>query len=849
MKRPLVAVVSCYTVGLLLGEVFQPPLMALFAVSFIVLALAGLAEAFMRRRILVLERIRALLIWPLLALAGWTNFASRTAVVSPDDLRSLIGSEAAIVTARGTLIETPRVKIVERDDLETEHSLAKVRVTEIRRGENWRPASGSIIVSTPSPLPENYFAGQTVEISGVIARPPPPLAEGLFDYRNYLETRGIYYQLKTESTNDWRLRPPILSKPPLTDRFLGWSKRTLALGLPAEDQPLRLLWAMTLGWRTAFTGDISEPFLRAGTMHLFAIDGLRIALIAGMLVALLRVLQVSRAWCGLIAIPAIWFYTAATGWESSAIRASVMMTVVLGGWALKRPGDTVNSLAAAAFIILLWEPRQLFEASFQLSFFVVLVIALLLPPLNKIADRLLRHDPLLPNELLPRWRRAMNSILRLFMQYCALSLAAWVGSIPLSAKYFHLFSPISTPANIVAVPLGTLALMSNLGALVCGNWLPWATELFNNSAWFFMVAMTDVSEWATKIPGAFFYVPAPSWISIAIYYAILVVALSGWLKTPQRKISGAAILILIAAACFWRWEQSRGETNLTVLPLNGGHAVFVDAAGRENDWLIDCGSEDAVNFTLKNYFRAQGVNKIPRLVLTHGDLRNCGGAEALDKLFGIGELWTSNARFRSAAYRNAVSDFEKSPTGKSSWWGEAPDEPSSQYNPARGDARPTKSLDAPSRHRIFNLGDSAGCWRVLYPDATNNFPRADDNALVLLGNFPGARILLLSDLGRAGQGALLAGANDLRADIVVAGLPDEGEPLSDALLEAIQPRVIVIADSEFPATRRARRELKDRLEQRGIPVIYTRDSGAVKIVTDKRGWNLKTMDGQKPEAR
>ena len=215
-----------------------------------------------------------------------------------------------------------------------------------------------------------------MEISGVIARPPPPLAEGLFDYRDYLQTRGIYYQLKTGSTNDWQLRAAILSTPPLTDRFLNWSKRTLALGLPVEDEPLRLLWAMTLGWRTAFTGDISEPFLRAGTMHLFAIDGLRIALISGMLVALLRVLQVSRAWCGLIAIPAIWFYTAATGWESSAIRASVMMTIVLGGWALKRPGDLLNSLAAAAFIILLWEPRQLFEASFQLSFFVMLVIAL-----------------------------------------------------------------------------------------------------------------------------------------------------------------------------------------------------------------------------------------------------------------------------------------------------------------------------------------------------------------------------------------------------------------------------------------------------------------------------------------
>ena len=211
--------------------------------------------------------------------------------------------------------------------------------------------------------------------SGNFRRHRPAAAaagRGLFDYRDYLQTRGIYYQLKTESTNDWQLREPVLTTTPLTDRFLNWSKRTLALGLPVEDEPLRLLWAMTLGWRTAFTGDISEPFLRAGTMHMFAIDGLRIALLAGMIVTLLRVLRLSRAWCGMIAIPTIWFYTAATGWEPSAIRASVMMTIVLGGWALKRPGDLFNSLAAAAFIILLAEPRQLFEASFQLSFFVML---------------------------------------------------------------------------------------------------------------------------------------------------------------------------------------------------------------------------------------------------------------------------------------------------------------------------------------------------------------------------------------------------------------------------------------------------------------------------------------------
>jgi competence protein ComEC len=164
----------------------------------------------------------------------------------------------------------------------------------------------------------------------------------------------------------------------------------------------------------------------------------------------------------------------------------------------------------------------------------------------------LGHDPLLPGDLIPKWRRAFISISRMFARYFSLSFAAWLGSIPLSALYFHLFSPVSPVANLLAVPLGTLALMDNLGALICGSWFPLATELFNHSAWFFMSAMTDVSGWSTRIPGSYFYVPAPSWISIAIYYAVLVVVLGGWLKTARRRIAGAAILIFIVAIYFWQ---------------------------------------------------------------------------------------------------------------------------------------------------------------------------------------------------------------------------------------------------------------------------------------------------------
>lgn len=324
-----------------------------------------------------------------------------------------------------------------------------------------------------------------------------------------------------------------------------------------------------------------------------------------------------------------------------------------------------------------------------------------------------------------------------------------------------------------------------------------------------MWAMTDVSEWFTKIPGSYFYIPAPAWISVLIYYAILFFALSGWLKTARRKFLGVGILILIFTIYFCRWAASLDETDLTVLPLNGGHAVFVDAAGRKNDWLIDCGDEYAVNFTLKNFLRAHGVNSIPRLALTEGRVRNYGGAKTLNELFGVNELWTSATRFRSSDYNKIVSVFQKA-----------------------------------NRRKILNCGERIGCWQMLWPSPTNDFPRADDNALVLLGNFSGTKILLLSDLSRMGQSGLLATTNDLRADIVVAGLPGGSEPLCDDLIDAIRPKIIVIADSEFPATRRANRNLKNRLAEKKIPTVYTSESGSAKIVVNSTGWRLKTMDGR-----
>lgn len=800
MKRPLLFVAGAYAAGLLLAEFFQPRLWLLFTLSFV---LFGVAMAWTSRR--------ALWLWLLLILVGWTNLVSRTAVVSPADLRTVLGTNAALVTVRGTLLETPNQRVFERDETETWRSLAVVSVTAVHRDGEWLPARGRVMTSKSGQLAGEFFAGQPVEVAGVLAPPPLPVAEGLFDYRAYLARQGIYFQLKSDAQLDWRLGDGAGTTPPLSDRFLNWAQRTLARGLPeqARDQPLRLLWAMTLGWRTALTNEVSEPFMKSGTMHIFAISGLHIALIAGILVSLLRGMRVSRAWCGLVVIPLLWFYTGATGWQSSAVRSTVMMTVIVGGWALRRPSDLINSLMAAAFVILLWEPQQLFQASFQLSFFVVLSIALLLPPLERLRDRLLAYDPLLPPSLVPRWKQWLGKPARGATTLLATSLAAWLGSLPLTAHYFHLFSPVTLLANLAVVPASTVALAGCLGSWICGDWLPWLGELFNHASWASMWFMVWASVTAANIPGGHFYVAAPGLVEFVIYYGLLIGILSGWLfAKPKWKWSVAGIA-LVAMLFLGRWHWTRNEVQVTVLPLNGAHAVHVDAAGGRNDWLVDCGNTNAVEFVTKPFLRAQGVNRVPRLVLTHGDLRYVGGVAPMEELFGVPEIYTSPVRFRSPAYRRIISDLE----------------------------------NEPQRHKLIQRGDTAGVWRVLHPESVDKFPQADDNALVLLGEFQGTRLLLVSDLGRPGQEALMQRETDLRADIVVSGLPVQTEPLSDAFLERIQPKVVILADSEFPATKRATARLRERLERQGATVIYTRFTGAVTMTFGKTDWQLRAMDG------
>ncbi|MGD0812199.1 MAG: ComEC/Rec2 family competence protein [Verrucomicrobiota bacterium] len=795
MKWPLCSVALLYVGGILLGHWFHPPLPVLFGLSFLT---AGAALLWDRRRLLVLVA--------LLVLAGWTNLAWRTAIISPNDLRLLAGPGPEDVIVRGVLHESPLPRIYERQGRELWHSSVVIDAGQIRRAQAWCPAFGKIVAYTPAVLSSKFCSGQGVEAAGVLDLPPVPRAEGLFDARSRYRYDAIYCQLRTDSEKAWNVVSPPRHMP-LADRFSAWARKTLALGLEQEDEALRLIWTLALDWKAPLTESVEEPFMRAGTYHIFAVDGLRIGLLAGIGVGLLRALRLPRALCGLLVVPVLWFYAGVTGWPASAVRAAIMMSVVIGGWASHRPAILINSLFAAGFGILLWDPCQLFQPGFQLSFLVVLCIAVLLPLVrNLFRSWVFENDPFLPETLKPRWPPLLHAGVCFAIDTCALSLAAWLGSIPLAAAYFHLFTPVSVPANCLVVPITALALMSSVGSLLTGAWLPHLAVLFNHSSWFFMKCIIALSHWAAQCPAGAFNISTPAPVTFALYYLVLFSVLTGWIFHSRFKWAVAAAILGLGLCWLGQRVAEMKTARLHFLPLNGGSAVFADNTGESV--LFDCGNAQAAESVVKPFLRAQGINTLDSFALTVGHVQDGGGAKVVLTNFSVGRVFINPARDRSTAYRDVIDDIKQT-----------------------------------AHWQALRAGDNAGGWAVLNPTRSNPFDNADDNALVFWRKINGHSVLLLSALGRSGQDSLIEAHRDLRADIVVAGLPATDEPLCEPLLHLLQPKLIIIIDSELPATRRAPAKLRRRLADQATPVVYCHDAGALKLTLWRGGWDLKNVSG------
>ena len=799
-SRPLLLPTASFVLGILGGEFFQPPVEAWVGLVMLGLLVAAVPGRRAREGFLVV-----------FLGAGGLDHSVLRLPWDPLELRWRLVGQTVLGSVRGTLLEAPSIRLLERHGVLAERTLVRMEATAVRvSGGGWEPASGDLMVSTEGVPGEGFHRGAAVELDGVLSAPPGPRMRGLLDYGRFLEFQGVGVVLRCESPADWHIQPGPGTDPPWDERFLRWARRRLSEGLP-DDEAARLVWAMVLGWKTALSGEVDDAFMRSGTLHLFAISGLHVALVAVALVQGLRLLRFSRASCGLLALPLSWFYVAATGWQASAVRSAVMCSVVVGTWSLARPADLLNSLALSALLLLAWDPGQLFQAGFLLSFGVVGAMPLLVPVFEGFLQRIRpwKPDPLLPERLWSPGRRIMESCLRWLLPALANGLAALASSVPFTAHFFHLVSLVAVPVNLAAVPLGTLILVSGLLSLV----IPVGTTVWNAAAWLAMRSLVGLARAGAEVPYGWFRVETPPpwvWSPYVLWFAIPV--LGARLRGRFRTAWIALAAVLSAGAAGSVWAAGR-VPRIAVFPK--GEAILVEEGRQGVDWLLDAGDEVGARRLVLPTLESRGIVHLEAVALSRFDTRHAAGFPVLAEAIKP-TRWLRVRSGRSVPLMEAESAARR------------------------------HGVEA----RLLSAGDRWSAWTVLHPGADARFSRGDDGALAFAGELAGWRVLLAPALGTEGQADLVRRMGSrLRADLLVTGNPRTGEAAGTELLAAVQPRVVIVTGSRGPALGKTPTAVRRRLREMPARVFYTEETGGLDLefgdrleVRDARGELLGDWD-------
>ena len=287
-----------------------------------------------------------------------------------------------------------------------------------------------------------------------------------------------------------------------------------------------ILAALILGERRDVSQSMREPFDKAGLGHIMAVSGLHIGIVAGAFFFLFRWIlgrspSLMLHWdlhglTAMLACLPVVLYTAMAGFQVSAQRAMVMALCFLLSVVLGRGKEVWSSLALAALVILFMDPHALYGTSFQMSFGAVIGILFWTPALLK---RFTRTSALLSNP-----RGIITRLSEYLWGLLAVSLAATLFVLPLSAYYFHRIPLLALPANLTVLPiLGFLVIPAGLAGAASLPLFPSLAEwMFHLAGWGVKVMSALASFWAS-LPYSSPWVVQPNGMEMVLLYTIILI--------------------------------------------------------------------------------------------------------------------------------------------------------------------------------------------------------------------------------------------------------------------------------------------------------------------------------------
>ena len=571
-------------------------------------------------------------------------------------------------------------------------------------------------------------------------------------------------------------------------------REILGRGLEGLPEERGVLQALLLGYREDLPRALRRDFVATGTVHIFAISGAHVGMLALMISGLLRALRIPMTRWFLFLAPLLAVYVVATGAATSAVRAGVMAVLMLAAPFCKRRPDAISGLAVAAIAILLAAPAQLGDLGFLLSFTAVAGLLALQPLFDAAAVRLFRRDEWqLPNEERPDRRRIREGGLAA-TRFGLVSVSAWIATSPLTAYFFNLFSPIALGMNLLVIPAAFCILMSGVLSLLSAPLSGWLAETFNHAGALFAAGLARCIGWAADVPGGHGFVRSPPAAGVVAWYAVLAVA-----TTLARRVRGAlpvGLGLLAALALAWNAREAR-RCRISVLDVGAGSATLVQA--RSARILVDTGSEFAAPDTLR-LLRAEGVNRLDALILSHADARHVGAAADVLAAVPTRELWVPAVLWPTPIVKDVLRRAEAA-------------------------GIPIREL------RAGEAGDWPGDvrWEIFWPPAELNMSCADDASLVMRIARGGTAVLLAGDAGRGVEERLAAAGRSLAAAVLVAGRHGDAGATSAAWLEAVRPREVLVSAGRHAFERHPDDAVSERLAARGARTWRTDLQGTIHV--------------------
>lgn len=429
----------------------------------------------------------------------------------------------------------------------------------------------------------------------------PPANPHQFDYKNYLSNDGVYHQIYLRS-NDWIKTTKNDANPIFKFSELARLKMLKILeinGLAGDEYAVAS--ALLLGYTENLEPELRNLYAGAGALHILSVSGLHVGIIfviVGFMLQFFDKIRNGRIYKFTLLLLVIWLYAFITGLSPSVLRATVMFSLFAIKEVRKQQSDPYNTLAASALILIVFDPFIITKVGFQLSYAAVLGIIALYKPIYEL------------------WI-LKNKAGDYFWQIISVSLAAQIGTFPISVMYFHQFPTYFLPANLFVIPLSWLIMVAGIAVLFFFFWT-WMAGILGILLKNLVFALNYSVGFIDGLPGAkidgmVYYLPQV----VLIYLIFVFITRSIIMKRASLVVATLVALVLLTGSFIYERSKILKQKQLVIYSMRDKTAIDV-FMGDKGFALADSAvfsDKKNIGFNLKNSRIFAGIRQMNSLAI------------------------------------------------------------------------------------------------------------------------------------------------------------------------------------------------------------------------------------------